>query len=163
MDHITRHLRYNVWANERIAEVLTGVDEEILFHERKSSFTSIAKTVMHMRDAEQVWLKRLQGTSLTAFPSAGKTIAKDELIEAFTNSSRELLSVIESKDDSFLHSQCEYRNLKGQPFADVVADILLHVVNHGAYHRGQIITMLREAGVAPLPATDFILYLRTAR
>ena len=33
-------------------------------------------------------------------------------------------------------------------------------MNHGTYHRGQLITMLRQTGVTNLPATDLIVYYR---
>jgi uncharacterized damage-inducible protein DinB len=38
--------------------------------------------------------------------------------------------------------------------------VVLHVVNHGSYHRGQFATMLRQAGIAP-PATDLLIYYRS--
>ncbi|HEU5394788.1 MAG TPA: DinB family protein [Candidatus Methylomirabilis sp.] len=34
-----------------------------------------------------------------------------------------------------------------------------HVVNHSTYHRGQVITMLRQLGAKPV-ATDLIAYYR---
>jgi uncharacterized damage-inducible protein DinB len=34
-----------------------------------------------------------------------------------------------------------------------------HVVNHSSYHRGQVVTMMRQAGVKP-PSTDLILFYR---
>ena len=36
----------------------------------------------------------------------------------------------------------------------------LHVFNHGTYHRGQLINMLRQLGVEKLPQTDFIVWSR---
>ncbi len=34
-----------------------------------------------------------------------------------------------------------------------------HVVDHGSYHRGQVITMMRQLGVKP-PSTGLILFYR---
>jgi uncharacterized damage-inducible protein DinB len=39
-------------------------------------------------------------------------------------------------------------------------DIVLHVVNHGTYHRGHVASMLRGASV-PAPITDYPVYLKT--
>jgi uncharacterized damage-inducible protein DinB len=39
------------------------------------------------------------------------------------------------------------------------ADIVLHVVNHGTYHRGNVAAMMYQLGVAP-PTTDLPVYLR---
>jgi len=44
-------------------------------------------------------------------------------------------------------------------FRSRVEDILLHVVLHGCYHRGQVAIALREAGAEP-SATDFIAFVR---
>jgi len=35
-----------------------------------------------------------------------------------------------------------------------------HLVNHGTYHRGQVITMLRQLGVNGPPSTDLIAFYR---
>ncbi len=39
-----------------------------------------------------------------------------------------------------------------------VADILVMAFTHSAYHRGQLVTMLRQQGVPKIPGTDFIEY-----
>lgn len=161
--NIFEHLEYNAWANARIADIARQVDENILCQERKSSFSSIAKTLTHVMDSEQVWLKRLQGISLKQFPSVGLTLSKDEIINGFEKGSKELLAFVKSKGEAFISTSIDYMTLKGQPFTDTVEDMLYHVVNHGTYHRGQIVTMLREAGVETLPATDLILFLRIKR
>jgi uncharacterized damage-inducible protein DinB len=38
--------------------------------------------------------------------------------------------------------------------------MLLHLFNHGTYHRGQLVTMLRELGIEKIPPTDFIVWSR---
>ena len=53
-----------------------------------------------------------------------------------------------------------YRDLKGNPYETPVWRIIAHLVNHDSYHRGQVVTMLRQLGHAP-PGTDLILYYRT--
>jgi len=37
--------------------------------------------------------------------------------------------------------------------------MMQHLVNHATYHRGQIVTMLRQLGVKPTN-TDMIFYFR---
>ena len=48
-----------------------------------------------------------------------------------------------------------YRNSKGEQWTNTVEDILMHVVIHSAYHRGQIATDMRANGLEPA-YTDFI-------
>lgn len=37
--------------------------------------------------------------------------------------------------------------------------MLIHVTNHSTHHRGQLTTMLRQAGATP-PGTDYVACLR---
>ena len=43
--------------------------------------------------------------------------------------------------------------------AHVLAHEVMHMATHGAYHRGQVALLVRDAGADPL-ATDFIVYMR---
>ena len=71
------------------------------------------------------------------------------------NSSRQLLSFVELRDEAFIQSKISYKNLKGESFENEVDPLL--------YHRGQVTTMLRGLGVTHLASTDIIFYLRTLK
>ena len=102
----------------------------------------------------------MNGLSLTTWPSADFPNNKVESLKSLVQSSDDLMQYVSSKNESFLSSTYAYKNMKGDPFEDRYEDTLFHIVNHGTYHRGQIIIMLREAGETTLPATDLIHYLR---
>ena len=157
---IQKHLQFNAWANGKIVEILANVDEKFFDQEVKSSFPTIRKTVLHVWDAEIIWLTRLQGGDASIWPSSNFTGGKTELLEGFSNSSKKLVEFISGKDRAFLDSTISYKNLKGLEFTSITEEILFHVVNHGSFHRGQLITMLRELGFDKFPAEDLIAYLR---
>lgn len=158
---IKKHLAYNEWANTKVADVLRGVDDPIFFQENKSSFPSIAKTVLHIWDAQHIWLTRMQGGTMSKWPSASFKGSKDDSLNGLIESSSELSAFLLSKPKAFLATYYPYKNMKGEPFESTYDDTLFHIVNHSTYHRGQIITMLREAGIDQLPSTDLIHYLRS--
>jgi uncharacterized damage-inducible protein DinB len=58
-----------------------------------------------------------------------------------------------------LARQINYVNSKGESWSSQVDDILLHVITHSAYHRGQIASNMRAAGLTPA-YTDFIHAVR---
>ncbi len=58
-----------------------------------------------------------------------------------------------------LDDKVEYRNSKGEPWSSRVEDILMHVLFHSAYHRGQIALQMRASGLTPA-YTDFIHAVR---
>jgi uncharacterized damage-inducible protein DinB len=52
-----------------------------------------------------------------------------------------------------------HRNSRGMYFEMPIWQIVMHVVNHGNYHRGQVSRLMREAGFTP-PSTDLIIFYR---
>jgi uncharacterized protein (DUF952 family) len=60
--------------------------------------------------------------------------------------------------DEALHQRIAYINLRGEPREYPLAHMMQHVVNHGSYHRGQIVSLLRQLGKKP-PSTDLIIYM----
>jgi uncharacterized damage-inducible protein DinB len=160
---IEQHLAYSVWANETLIERLKKLDDALLHQEVKSSFPSIAKTLLHMWDAEVVWLKRFQGVSLTEWPSKDFKGTSADLINGVIKSSKDIQAIVASGGEAFVKGKVRYKNLKGNEFEDDIEYLLYHIVNHGTYHRGQITTMLRELGITDPVSTDIIFYWRSLK
>lgn len=53
----------------------------------------------------------------------------------------------------------EYQNSKQQNFKNSLEDILIHLLNHGTYHRAQLAMDLRQHGLEPIN-TDYINFVR---
>lgn len=62
------YCRYNVWANERLTGLFANLPEELADKTIESSFPSVKKTILHIWDAELIWLKRLKEEVITDFP-----------------------------------------------------------------------------------------------
>ena len=52
--------------------------------------------------------------------------------------------------------------LKGEKFQSGLDDIMLHVLNHASYHRGQVALLQRADGQEPA-YTDYIQFVRAGR
>jgi uncharacterized damage-inducible protein DinB len=157
---LIKHLNYSVWATAKLSQILENVDDSLLKKETPSSFPTIEKTILHICDADLIWLRRLQGQSLTGWPSKDFNGDREQLIEGWAENTVALRNYVESRGDDFLSATIDYSNTAGHPFGNTVDEIIHHVVNHGTFHRGQIITMLRANGVNDLQSTDLITYLR---
>ncbi|HCA42265.1 MAG TPA: hypothetical protein DEP28_03335 [Bacteroidetes bacterium] len=158
---LLKYTRYNHWANERICLLLTSLPAEILDKEIKSSFTSIRKTLYHLWDAELIWIERINGFSFDKWPSEsfdGDIVEATQLI--LTNSNR-FSDLVSNNDEEYLNKRISYQNMKGDEFNNPVWELIMHCMNHSTFHRGQIVTMLREADVKDIPGTDLILYYRS--
>jgi uncharacterized damage-inducible protein DinB len=53
-----------------------------------------------------------------------------------------------------------FRFIGGGPGAMARREILLHVANHGTYHRGNVASMMYQAGTPP-PTTDLPVFLKS--
>lgn len=163
---LTKHLNYDVWATAKLSQILENVDENILRQEAASSFPTIEKTILHIWDAQLVWLKRLQGESLTEWPSKDFAGDIEELLGGWTENAVAFRDHFENKDEAFFNEVINYNNIEGKPFSNTPDEIAYHVINHGTFHRGQIITQLRACGIGKLAetdvlsSTDLITYLR---
>jgi len=62
----------------------------------------------------------------------------------------------EHASDADMNRVVEYKSmLYGELARTPVWQIILHAVNHGTLHRGQVMGMLRQMGIAP-PHTDMM-------
>lgn len=157
---LLRYASYNSWANTRISDLLKSVAPDIPDTELKSSFSSIRKTVYHIWDAETIWLKRLRGEEILSWPS--KQLTAPVPIDQFVQTSHELHSFLENKDADYFALATTYKNTAGETFVTPNYGIVMHVFNHSTFHRGQIVTMLRETGYsAGIESTDLITFLRS--
>lgn len=156
---LTQLAKYNIWANDKFISLLLKQDESLIDTEIVSSFSSIRKTVYHMWSAEDIWLQRL---SLVEQPIWAESRFEGDFAtacEKWSEASKGLLSFIERQyDDRALEHVLQYYNLKKQHMKLPVYVALTQVLNHGTYHRGQLITMLRQCGVKKVPSTDFFVF-----
>jgi uncharacterized damage-inducible protein DinB len=160
---LKQYAAYNIWASQRIFDVIIALPEEKQIAEVPSSFTSLFKTVLHMLDAENIWWQRMKMQERIVVPSENFTGTFQELANVLIQQSRQWEEWVSSASDLSLDHVFQYYNNKKEHFKMPVYQMIHHVFNHGTYHRGQLITMLRQLGVDKLPQTDFSLWTRTKK
>lgn len=148
LEHLRRLLSYDEWANQ---EVLAGLKAASPTPQRP------VKLLAHIFAAERLWLERIQSTpqTLPVWPEFSLDQCSVQAQEMPMLWERFLSSV----DQQGLERSITYRNTKGEPWSSKVEDIVLHVAMHSAYHRGQIASDMRAAGLTPV-YTDFIHAVR---
>ena len=135
-----RLFTYNDWSHhEELAHLLGTKSRDAL------------RLFAHIVGTEATWLARIRGTDspLPVWPEL--SIADcEEHVERLRDAWRELLA---NRDE--LPSRITYTNSKGESFTSRLDDIVMHVILHAAYHRGQIARAVRETGESPA-YTDYI-------
>jgi uncharacterized damage-inducible protein DinB len=152
-----RYAHYNLWANTQMKNWLEEATTEQMNLEIESSFTSLRKTAMHIWNAEYLWLAVLKNESYEDMPA--NTFDGDEraLLQGWLATSEAFYTYIASLSPEQLRGT---RSSGADRPPLYVSDIIQHCMNHSTYHRGQLITMGRQAGLVSPPRTDFIYYVR---
>lgn len=150
---------YNLWANKRMIGMLRE-NEPRIDQVVKSSFPTLRKTLHHIWGAEELWYKRLHGESLPYIPAWDFEGSFEEAEVRFIAVSKLIQDLITQKDEKFLMQSCSYNDTRGNAHINTHWEMIMHCMNHSTYHRGQVVTMLRETGVVKIIGTDLILYFR---
>ena len=157
---LKQYAAYNIWATQKILDVILALPEEKQMAEVPSSFNSLHKTVLHMLDAENIWWQRMKMEERITIPSENFKGTLQELSGILLQQSRQWEEWVANASDLSLEHVFQYYNNKKEHFKMPVYQMIHHVFNHGTYHRGQLINMLRQLGIEKLPQTDFSFWTR---
>jgi uncharacterized damage-inducible protein DinB len=153
---------YNAWANNRIFEAVEALPPEQYLTDMKSSHGGIHGTLVHMVGAEKVWLGRWQGRE-EPFMTAADAPTLKTLHEVWEKNGFETAKYLGTLTDKKLLESFTMKTAKGESFMHILWQTIQHLVDHSSYHRGQVITLMRQLGVTP-PSTGLIRFYReTAR
>lgn len=159
-DLLSQMAAYNLWANQKLLDVILALPEEKQKQEIPSSFNSLYSTTLHMLSAESIWWQRMKLQERILVPMENFKGSMKELSEELLQQNRQWQQWINNATDPMLDHVFQYFSLKKESFKQPVFQMILHVFNHGTYHRGQLVNMLRQLGVEKIPQTDFIVWSR---
>lgn len=160
MNHVQVLTRYKAWADDVFLSVVSNVSVHELTAPRPISFGSLIRTLHHAYAMDYVWQSHLLGKphglatrNPEHCPDMAQLAGRQRDIDAW------YVEYADSIPQRALDDAVEFRFIGGGRGAMSRGDILLHVVNHATYHRGQAAGILYHLGVFP-PATDLPVFLR---
>lgn len=139
VDHFARLFTYDDWANREVLANLRAAP---------AASPQSLKLVAHILAAERLWLRLV-------WPQFTIEQCDDQRAELASLWKNYLAAGSEAELEKFV----SYRNSKGEAWSSRKEDILMHVIMHSDYHRGQVATAIRAAGSTPA-YTDFIHSVR---
>jgi uncharacterized damage-inducible protein DinB len=154
---------YHTWANQQLIDIIQQLPGEKQTQTVASSFDSLLKTVIHLWDAESIWWQRLKLSERIVIPSETFNGNFNEAANQLLQQNRQWTQWISNAQEHMFQHEFIYLNLKKEQFKQPVYQVLVHVFNHGTYHRGQLVTMLRQLGIEKIPQTDYIAWSRKNR
>jgi uncharacterized damage-inducible protein DinB len=140
--------RYTAWADQRCLAALRAAP---------AAQAEALPLLAHLLAAEHVWLSRLQQREprFAVWP----TLGLDECAALAAENEAGYREYLSQLNDERLHQPIRYRTSQGLECESTPQDILMQVVTHGPYHRGQIAKVIGRSGGAAIN-TDYITFTR---
>ena len=147
-DYLIQLLDYEQWANLRIINALSSLTNA---PERAIALMG------HVLSAQQVWYGRMRQESV--IQPIWEDIPVSWMIETAERQHDQVVSYVKILTLDELNRPIHYVNSKGMAYQNTPLEIFTHMSHHAAYHRGQIVQLIRPL-LAEAPVTDFIIWQR---
>ncbi len=153
---------YNEWANNHVLKTASGLSEEEFSRAQGASFESVEGNLAHIMGAQAVWLARWQTGANPAPITELQSVRGYPATElAFALSHAGLREFTASLTDADMDKVLHYTDIRGNPHARPLWQLMVHVVNHGTHHRAETAMALTAMGQAPAQL-DYV-YFELAR
>jgi uncharacterized damage-inducible protein DinB len=146
---------HNYWARDRQMQVCSTLTPEQLLQPLGGSFASLRDTLVHMVAVEWIWLERWRGHGPQSllqpqeFPDISAIKMRWDHVE------NEMRAYLKDLDNDTLERPVTCVSTRGYTWTYALWRMMLHLLNHQSYHRGQVTTLLRQLGVQPAKV-DFL-------
>jgi len=158
-DALGRLIDYTEWANRRVIRLAATLSVDDFRRDLGSSHGGVRGTLAHMLGAEWIWLERWKGISPTNLIDEGEFPDVLALRTRWKAIEQHRRSWFQNLAEGAVSKTIKYQSLKGKSFKAPLWQLLQHVCNHSTYHRGQVITLLRQLG-AKVAGTDMVAWDR---
>jgi uncharacterized damage-inducible protein DinB len=153
---LAAHIDYTAWASRKLVESAAQLSLEQLNHDFGTADRSVLGTLVHIFAADRLWLARVSGG-----PHPGFVAGRDRSLAILQTEWPELhdrwRQWVRGVTDT--NRAITYTDMKGNQWTQPLWQLMLHIVNHGTHHRGQVSGFLRALGQTP-PPLDLVYYYR---
>jgi len=153
------HLHYHRWATERVLTEVQQLDSERLVRNLHGSFASVYDTVVHLYQADMIWLERLEERPNGKREDYSSPGCMYDLSDVWLAVIDRMIAFAAALNENGWERSIAYKSMAGVSYESPIWQIVLHVVNHGTHHRGQVTSMMRQLGEKPV-SLDLIAFYR---
>lgn len=170
-EHFVLLAEYNQWMNDKVYTAAARLGAEELARDRGAFFGSILGTLNHLVVADLVWLRRFKGhepqralleaveqwpnpqaLAQVLYPDLSSLRAARDPLDRLI---RDWAAALREED---LGAILGYQNMQGVPAQRRYASLIQHLFNHQTHHRGQVTTLLAQAG-QDVGVTDLLMLI----
>ena len=145
----------NCYANRTLYEAIAGMDQATFTESRPGFFSSLSKTLNHIRKVDAFYLGALNGTDIGRGVYALPDI---EDVQALAEEQSRLdMDLVNFCDGDIDLDRCMAVERPGTQTQERIGALLPHLFQHQIHHRGQAHVQMSDAGIAPPQLDDFFL------
>jgi len=143
--------RYNRWMNERLYDCCAKLSDADRKRDRGAFFRSIHGTLNHLLLGDRLWLSRFLAREFRIGSLADELYSDfAELRRERAKTDAEILEWIETLDEERLAGPLRFRSIVGNKDRSFPLWFAAQqFFNHQTHHRGQLTTLLMQAGIDP--------------
>jgi uncharacterized damage-inducible protein DinB len=132
-----------------LAAAMTVAKDE--YHkDRGISHGSLHALLDHAMGSQWTWLNRFLGNSLPHNLTPADCPTREELAQRWPEVHNALTGFIARQTLTALNAPLTYTNFRKEQVTLQLGQLLMHVADHGTYHRGQINSLLKLCGGKPV-------------
>ncbi|PAU78846.1 DinB family protein [Halomonas salipaludis] len=167
-NHFELLATYNQWMNSKVYAAAGQLSATDLVKDRGAFFGSILGTLNHILVGDTIWLKRFAThpsclNSLREVADIKSPESLDQMLfedlgilsEQRIWLDRQIINWTAELSEGDLDFVLSYRNTKGVAANKRYSSLVLHFFNHQTHHRGQVSTLLSQAGM-DIGVTDLL-------
>ena len=139
-------LLYMLWADRQMLKSARSVRPEHLTRDAGVSFQSLLGTMSHMLRGEKLWLSRFLGHPAASVPGLDDFQDLLSWITAWEENASGIEAFLAGLTDEQLTAALTWTNQQGETHTRPLWQLILQLVNHSTYHRGQVVSLLRQMG-----------------
>jgi uncharacterized damage-inducible protein DinB len=149
---------YDEWATTTLLDAVAQLGTDEIHKDLGTSFQSLHGTLVHLYGAQLIWLSRWKG-SPTGLTKTEEISTLADLRTRWRELYQDMRDYLRSLTHEQLQANFTYKDLTGKEWSHPLFQQIEHLAFHSMYHRGQVVTLLRQLGQTP-PHTDLIVYYR---
>jgi len=146
---------HNYWARDRQLQTCAALTGEQFLRPLGNSFPSVRDTLAHLVAVEWLWLERWRGRSARALPPPEDFPTLEAVCERWHAVEREMQEYLAALPEDLLEQPMTCTSTRGNTWTYALWRMMVHLLEHQTYHRGQVTALLRQLGVEP-PKVDFL-------
>jgi uncharacterized damage-inducible protein DinB len=150
-------LLYMLWADRLMLKAIREVTPEDLTRDAGVSFGSLLGTMVHMLGSQRLWLSRFAGSQIARRPDLSDFPDLPSWIQGWEETAAGVEAFLAGLTDEQLATEITWTDTEGPLRTRPLWQPVLHMVNHNTYHRGQVVSLMRQLGYEP-PHTDLIRF-----